>query len=58
MSKKKKSWKPFQKNGHLIAQIFLHIFCSAAELSASWQHNTALAGAADQDTPKHHSKET
>jgi hypothetical protein len=37
---------------------YLHIFCSAAELSASWQHNTALAGAADQKTPKNQSKKT
>jgi hypothetical protein len=41
-----------------IAQILSAYFSSAAELSASWQHNTALAGAAGQETPKNHSKKT
>jgi hypothetical protein len=34
------------------------IFFSAAELSASWQHNTALTGAAGKETPENQSKKT
>jgi hypothetical protein len=47
-----------KKFGLLFAQIFSAYFCSAAELSACWQQNTALGGAAGQKTPKHHSKKT